>query len=268
MGRTISKIVINQGYTDINPVQCGEEVCAPRHSYGPAARTHWLLHFVVSGRGRFTSPRGEFSVGRGEMFVIRPYEITYYEADGEEPWSYIWLGFTSSLRLPPRLTCADVLYAPELATFFRAAADAPDFSLGANGYEAVLCGQIWGILGALSERDSKESEALARYIRPALSIMENEYANGITVEEVAARLHLNRSYFSALFRSTVKKSPRAVLTELRMERAAMLLTRYGYSVTVAAASVGYSDIFVFSRAFKQYYKLSPRDYAKQTFIGS
>ena len=53
--------------------------------------------------------------------------------------------------------------------------------------------------------------------------------SGITVEDVAERLHLNRSYFSTLFRSAVGKSPREYLTALRMERAAMLLTRYGHS---------------------------------------
>ena len=262
------KIVVNQGYSDINPTQCGYAECEGGHAFGPAARTHWLLHFVISGRGRFVSPRGEFQIGRGEMFVIRPYEITYYEADGEDPWRYIWLGFTAALPLPPRLSGADVLCAPALHRFFRAALDTPDLAAGGQGYEAALCGCIWGILAALSGNEGHGEEAIARYIRPALSIMENEFSNGITVEEVAARLHLNRCYFSTLFTHAVGRSPRAYLTDLRMERAAMLLTRYGYSATVAAASVGYPDLFGFSRAFKRHFGISPSAYAKNAFIGS
>lgn len=267
METTFTKVIVNQGYKDINPMQCGRGITMPRHSYGPAARTHWLLHFVVSGRGKFVSPRGEFSVGRGHMFIIRPYEITYYEADETDPWEYIWIGFTAEVHLPARLG-ADVLCLPMLADIFRRAHEAPDISEGGVGYEAKLCACIWELLARLSECETDKSEATERYIRPALSMMESEFSNGITVEEVAERLHLNRSYFSTLFRSAVGKSPRAYLTDLRMERAAMLLTRFGCSVTVAATSVGYPDVFAFSRAFKRHFGLSPLHYTEGTLIGS
>ena len=267
MENAFSKIIVNQGYNDINPVQCGWSTPMPYHSYGPAARTHWLLHFVVSGRGRFVSPRGEFAVARGDMFIIRPYEVTYYEADGQDPWEYIWIGFTAGVHLPARLG-ADVICLPMLADIFRRAYRAQDISEGGDGYEAKLCGCIWELLGSLSDRDASRAEATERYIRPALSMIENEFSNGITVEELAARLHLNRSYFSTLFRRTVGKSPSKYLTDLRMERAAMLLTRYGYSVSVAATSVGYPDVFSFSRAFKRHFGLSPLHYAERTLIGS
>ena len=45
-----SEIVIDYGYGGLNPVQFGREACAPAHAYGPAVRTHWLLHYAV-GKG-------------------------------------------------------------------------------------------------------------------------------------------------------------------------------------------------------------------------
>ena len=36
----------DEGYGDINPVQFGFEDCEKSHSYGPAARYHWLIHYV------------------------------------------------------------------------------------------------------------------------------------------------------------------------------------------------------------------------------
>ena len=268
MEQAITKIIVNQGYHDINPVQCGRGTCMPHHSYGPAARTHWLLHFVISGRGKFVSPRGEFAVGRGDMFIIRPYEITYYEADGTDPWKYIWIGFTAEVHLPPNLTGSDVLCMPMLEEIFRRAHSADDISEGGGGYEAKLCGCIWELLALLSERDTGTDETAERYIRPALSMMESEFSNGITVEDVAERLHLNRSYFSTLFHAAVGKPPRNYLTDLRMERAAVLLTHYGYSVSVAATSVGYPDVFSFSRAFKRHFGLSPSRYAACALVES
>ena len=259
-----NKIIINQGYSDINPRECGWEACAPSHAFGPAIRPYWLLHFVVSGRGVFLSPRGRFEPRRNDMFVIRPYEITCYEADPDDPWTYIWIGFEAAPRLPTYLLSEDLLCVPFLGPLFRACTEAPDLSEGGQGYEAFLCSRIWELFSLLAQRRAQDTRAAERYIRPALSIMETEFCNGITVADIAQRLHLNRSYFSELFRACVKKTPARYLTELRMERAAMLLARYGYNVTVTAASVGYPDLFAFSRAFRRYFGISPSEYSRRS----
>lgn len=259
-----SKIVINQGFSDINPLICGEEQCASGHSYGPAARSYWLLHYVVSGKGMFTSPRGTFSVSKGEIFIIRPYEITFYQADTSEPWKYIWIGFTASTLLPPAMTDNDTVYAPYLADVFFDCLSEPDIASLSAGYEYFLCAKIWEILGKLSRLKQRNIQTFERYIKPAINIMEAEICNGITVEEVAERLHINRSYFSVIFKDSMKISPQKYLLGRRMERAAELLTNHALNNTVTAASVGYSDVFVFSRAFKSYFGVSPSEYKKLT----
>ena len=48
-----SEIVIDYQYKGISPMQFGRENCAPGHFFGPSVRTHWLLHYVVSGFGKF-----------------------------------------------------------------------------------------------------------------------------------------------------------------------------------------------------------------------
>ena len=39
----------NLHMADINPRICGVEACAPGHSFGPAVREYFLLHYVVRG---------------------------------------------------------------------------------------------------------------------------------------------------------------------------------------------------------------------------
>ena len=48
-----------------------------------------------------------------------------------------------------------------------------------------------------------------------------------------------------------------------MKRAAKHLMEGEHNVTTVAASVGYSDVFVFSRAFKQFYGCAPSEYAQR-----
>ena len=69
-------IVINEQYAGFNPVQFGSETCKPGHSFGPSIRTHWLLHYVVQGFGKFVRDGVTWEIGPGEIFVIPPYEET------------------------------------------------------------------------------------------------------------------------------------------------------------------------------------------------
>ncbi len=257
----VSRNVVNQRLKPINPVQCGYERCRSGHSYGPFARTHWLLHYVVSGKGTFTTQRGSYKLGGGDMFIIKPYEITYYEADKTEPWSYVWLGFTSDIPLPNKLACSDTLNVPFLKDIFENACFTKEFDLSDTscvGYEYYLCGAIWQICGLLQgDGKKKQLQQKEDYVRSAISTIETEYSSGITVSLLAERLHLNRSYFSETFKQITGMSPQNYLTDYRMRRAEELLCEHGYSVTVTAASVGYPDVFAFSRAFKRHFGKSP-----------
>ena len=46
-------VVSDEGYLGLNPIQFGYENCEKSKFFGPAVRTHWLIHFVVSGFGIF-----------------------------------------------------------------------------------------------------------------------------------------------------------------------------------------------------------------------
>ena len=71
-------LLVNRHWHDINPVDCGWEACAPGHSFGPAARFYWLLHYVIQGRGAFTAGGKESGLGRCSSFgplksaIMRP----------------------------------------------------------------------------------------------------------------------------------------------------------------------------------------------------
>ena len=69
-----SEIVIDQHYKDFSPMQFGSETCDSGHFFGPSVRTHWLLHYVVYGFGRFERDSISYPVKPGDIFVIPPYE--------------------------------------------------------------------------------------------------------------------------------------------------------------------------------------------------
>lgn len=51
MNELLFHIFPNERFIDLGLYQFGLEHCAPAHSYGPATRNHYLLHYVLSGTG-------------------------------------------------------------------------------------------------------------------------------------------------------------------------------------------------------------------------
>jgi len=61
----------------------GWEHCAPAHSFGPAARNHYIFHYVISGTGTLMADNsaGEtitYQVKSGQGFMLFRSEITTY----------------------------------------------------------------------------------------------------------------------------------------------------------------------------------------------
>ncbi len=231
----------------VNPVQFGYEDCERGHSFGPAVRTFYLIHYVVSGCGQFTKGENTYNIRAGEMFVISPLEETFYKADEKNPWSYIWIGFESDF-LPFEL--ADKVTCPEAVYLFSDMKKCEEFK---SGRKLFLTAKILELF-ALLEKSQKSCES---YSDMAKSFMESEYMTGVGIEDIAKRLGLNRSYFSDIFKKEVGMSPLKYLTQCRMIQARKLLENSKKSVAVVAHSVGYSDTFTFSKAFKKYWGISP-----------
>ena len=65
--------------------QFGIEQTAPSHRYGPHVRDHYLIHYVLSGKGTLKAEGLTHRIGAGEAFVIFPGQVTTYQADAVTP---------------------------------------------------------------------------------------------------------------------------------------------------------------------------------------
>ncbi len=248
-----SEIIVDEHFEGLNPMQLGHEACIPSHSYGPAVRTHWLLHYVVSGFGTFTRENITYNIKPGEIFVIPPYIETYYQADEKSPWKYIWIGFTTK-NIPEVLDRA-VISCPNIGTIFHEMLLCSKLE---NGRSAHLASCLWKLVSILSEN----GEAKSNHIDKAINYMHSNYANEISIQQIAETLGLNRKYFCSLFTAQIGVSPSEYLISLRLNKAAELMTKHNQSPTTAAISVGYNDIYHFSKSFKKHFGISPRTYCK------
>ena len=98
------------------------------------------------------------------------------------------------------------------------------------------------------------------YVKEALSYIEQNFQNDISVEDISASCGLNRSYFGKIFHDTIGRSPQEFLISYRMTKAAELLKITSLSIADIGNAVGYPNQLHFSRAFKNVYGMSPRNW--------
>ncbi|UAY56873.1 AraC family transcriptional regulator [Arachidicoccus terrestris] len=107
--------------------------------------------------------------------------------------------------------------------------------------------------------ESKKNEA-ENWVQETIVFMEEMIREKLSVEDLAERLNLSVSYFSALFRKATGIPPLEYFIQLKLQNACRLLKERGLKVKDVADAIGYDDPFHFSRLFKKHMKMSPLAY--------
>ena len=98
MSDLLFSVFPNENFVDIGLYQYGWEQCEPSHSFGPAARNHYIFHYVISGTGTLMADDSsgntiKYQVKSGQGFMLFPNQINTYIADQDLPWEYTWIEF-------------------------------------------------------------------------------------------------------------------------------------------------------------------------------
>ena len=260
----------------VHPLYIGREKCEPLHKFG-RNRDHHIIHYVHSGRGKFTTRdntgRSEWithPLKRGQAFVISPRQEHWYQADSRDPWEYWWIAFQVSSRdafakllglssLPDVVT----LGAPERfeQLFERAWVD---FYERRNLSPALMLSETLELLDSLfaeSQRTIPEEKDLwGRYE----DMVNAGFGDPITVDEIARSLGMSRSSLHRLVKKRIGISPKEHLTRCRMEAAKVLLQDLRRPVYQVASLVGYREYQSFERQFKLHEGVPPGGYRERS----
>lgn len=274
MSEPVFSIFPNENFVDLSLYQYGMEQCPPAYSFGPATRNHYLFHYVLSGAGRLMAndSRGishEYQIRSGEGFMIFPRQINTYIADTKLPWEYVWIEF-DGMRAREIIETAGL--SPDHPVYHAAYKDLRENMKDEMLYIAEhhdappfhLMGHLYLFIDYLSRSSSSQIATSGRvrdfYIKEALNYIEQNFQNDISVENIASFCGLNRTYFGRIFKETVGKSPQQFLLSYRMAKAAELLKLTELTINDVGNAVGYPNQLHFSRAFKNVYGVSPREW--------
>lgn len=237
-------------WESLRPVIYGYEECAPGHSFGPAVRHYYLLHYVYDGAGWLQKNGRTYKVETGDVFVIRPGEVTTYGTGKADPWKYSWLGFVSDMQMPALEEA--VLRGGTLAQTFLYIRD----HCAGDDMDGKIYSLTYDLVWRLSRQGRSPKAAEGSYAAYARAYLENTYMMDVSIQSIADSLHIDRRYLTRQFTQSYGMSPQSYLMQLRMDHAFRFLEE-GYSVSAASQMVGFKDLPNFSRHFKRIYGISP-----------
>ncbi|MCR5754133.1 MAG: helix-turn-helix domain-containing protein [Acetatifactor sp.] len=245
---------------DVVPIIYGCEICKPEHSFGPAVRSHYLLHYILEGEGEFFKRGVWHPVKKGDIFVIEPEEVTIYRTGKENTWVYSWIGFEVPKGCVLDFLNSPVIHTPPVRHIFteiRRHYSEDNFNEQLYLLTCELLLQLSSMYGETYRQNN--------YAKYTKNYLETVYMQSVSIQEIADSLFIDRRYLTAVFRETYGISPKEYLMEFRLKKARKFLEK-GYSVTESAGMAGFSDLPNFSKRYKAYFGTTPSRQRKDFVI--
>ncbi|MDP4146459.1 MAG: AraC family transcriptional regulator [Bacillota bacterium] len=254
---------------DIKLYYCGTGDCENNFSWGPGIKDHYKLHYVHKGKGIFKMGDNIYEVSQGEGFLICPNVLVSYKSVSEEPWDYSWVAFNgvnaeaylnrANLNLSnPTFKCDNKHINNYFHAIFNSIACEKAMDLKALS-------SFYDLLSTIIEESSSDNINSATkhkdaYIKQAIEFVNTNYSRKISIDEMASYVGINRKYLYQIFLDILNVSPQNYLINFRLQKACHLLTNSDLSIVEISNSVGYADPFLFSKVFKKYKGISPKNY--------
>ena len=241
-----------------------DENLKPGVRFGPVIRDIYIVECCTGGFGSVIINGNEFPLKKGDCYFLFPGDTVTHTASETYPREGVWCamdglgigtvlrkaGITSTCPFAPKEAFDEITNAVNRIVDMRDENDA-----GADLRRTSL---IYSVLGALMKHTCVLSDKNI-WVKRAVGIMETNYHENITVEDIARQTGLDRSYFSTLFKEQTGKTPHAYLTSLRIKKACTLMLQENLPISEAALSVGL-DPRNFARLFKKETGKTPKKY--------
>ncbi len=249
----------------------GEPSVYPLHRH----EHHGELLLIVEGEARYVVDRTPFVARQGDL-VFFPPGVWHQEAsEPSTPFRFYYLGH-QGLRLAglpvDRFDAPGQPFVRPTRDRFRSMkseferlieefGDAPpEYQAAADASLLLL---VVDVLRLLRYPERTESRPTAdRSVRLATLFINDRYSLPLTLEEIAAAVHLSPFHLSRIFRRETGLSPIQYLIRCRMEAAKRLLSTTDESVEKVAELVGYGSPTAFYRQFKRATGASPAKFRK------
>ncbi|HIY62481.1 MAG TPA: AraC family transcriptional regulator [Candidatus Mediterraneibacter stercoripullorum] len=258
----------------------------------PHVTAHWHdeaeLTLITEGTCTYQIQLETFHAAAGDILFVPPAALhSISVATGQEMRSetYVFhmnfLGISSAdictvkyltplinqdLILPPLIQTGHEAY-PELLQLFHFMDQT--YTDTRPGYELTMKSCLLravAILLPYSHEESSRPQIQTEHtlkLKQVLEYIGEHYTEDLTISRLAGLCYFSEYHFMRFFKKYVGMSCLEYIKNLRLEKAAELLSRGEVSVLEASLSAGFSNLSYFYREFKKKYGVTPKSFASE-----
>ena len=188
-------------------------------------------------------------------------ETGRYDVLRHERGNCIDVCFSADRSLSPQAFVIDVAHNEKIGVLFKKI-----FSTWVSkkeGYYFESVSLLYRIFAEM-QKDTSMPKLHKSKIAPAMEMIHSEFlTRDFSLNELAATCNMGESYFQKLFKEIHGISPKKYIIQLKINHACDLLRLERYTVTQVAELCNFSDIYFFSRQFKEYMGITPTQFIKR-----
>jgi AraC-like DNA-binding protein len=232
--------------------------------------TQNILIYCVDGKGWLKMNDREVDINAGQFLIVPAHMRHRYGSDESDPWSIYWLHFKGKSSA----SYADLLcrQGTQYASFINFSDERirlfnTMYKTLEGGYSTDNLGYISMCLGyflssfcypdmfqAPFNKDEKDA------IDISIDFMQENLHNSLSLQALAAEVHISPSHYSALFKKKTGYPPLEYFNHIKVQKACQYLQFTTLQVKEIAYKLGINDPYYFSRFFSNIMGMSPLDY--------
>lgn len=228
------------------------------------------LFFITGGSGTFQIRQEVFSVAPDDLVVVNTGVPHTESSQAANPMEYLVLGVAGLEALAGAEGYAFIHLSSgreEITTCLRLMEQ--ELRGARRGYDNICQDLLDMLLLRLMRREdfllsaapvaakaNRECDQVRRYI-------DNHFKENLSLDQLAALVHINKYYLSHAFRKEFNVSPISYLIVRRIQESRFLLTETDHTLSQIAQILGFSSLSYFSQSFRKLEGMSPMDYRKR-----
>ncbi len=223
-------------------------------TFEKADQDYYTVAMILDGSAQYRMHKKTFTVHKGDVLFFRKGTRYTAKVTSKEQWEHIAIAFRTGEEIGnfPTEGATKVSHGNRFEELFRQAYSV--WSGCGFGYKLQAKALIHQILFSLMQENVSHlvgSNTALRAMKAASDYMEQNYREKITVEELAVRSGYSASHFARVFTKVYDTSPIQYVNQIRIMHAKNLLRTGQYTIAEIAQECGFSNVYYFSRCFKQ-----------------
>lgn len=235
----------------------------------------WELTYVELGEMVNEAGGKEFFLSEGDIMLFLPNEYHRQYSNSGAPVRYITITFDMEMDEPSLFRSKVFHTEPRERELISRILEEQEESLIYGG-DLILC-YLKELLISLvrtekMERYIKSADQPARQViehdivRTACAYIQRNLYGPLSVSEVAHTIPVSEGYLSSVFRQKTGMTPVRYIKKSKLDHAAELIRRGGYTITQIAERLGFGSVHYFSSQFKKEFGMTPTEFYESNQI--